>query len=413
MESMQAELKAGTSVFYILTNSRSLPQENADQLAFTIGNNIQKANRHLQKRIMVISRGDSTLRGHYPSEVEALEIGLGCTVCVNILIPAFFEGGRFTIGDIHYVKQNGSMIPSAQTAYAKDKVFGYRHSDLKEWVEEKTQGAVPATEIISFSIDELRTQSMESITQKLNSCEPGTTCLVNAADYHDLQVFTLALLNAHIAPICRTAASFVAALLALPPKPLLQKKDLIGNDLYGGLMVIGSYVPKTTQQLQNIEQHANLNLIELDARAILNAKKETNFLLRQYSDRINDLIKNGEDVVLYTSRDLIAANTTKENLSIGRRISGFITEIIGQLKVCPKYLMAKGGITSSDIATKALGVKRAMVKGQILPGVPVWTLGKESKFQGMPYIIFPGNVGNDSAIKELIIELGHQSKRNQ
>lgn len=410
VESIKSELIAGTSIFYILTNSRSLSQEGADQLALTIGKNIRKANRKLGKRIMVISRGDSTLRGHYPSEVEALEIGMGCTLCVNILIPAFFEGGRFTIGDIHYVKQNGHLIPAAQTPYARDKVFGYSHSNLKEWVEEKTAGAILSSEIISFSIEELRTQSIQSITEKLNTCVPGTTCIVNAADYHDLQVFTLALLRSNIAPICRTAASFVAALSALPPIPLLKKEDLIKEDSHGGLMVIGSYVPKTTRQLQSLEQNALLNLIELDVRSMLNAQDEAHFLLRQYSDRINDLLENGEDVVLYTSRALIAGNSKEENISIGMRISNFITEIVAQLHIRPKYLMAKGGITSSDIATKALGVKRATVKGQILPGVPVWTLGEESKFSGLSYIIFPGNVGENDAITQVVKELGHRTK---
>ncbi|MEL7122643.1 MAG: four-carbon acid sugar kinase family protein [Bacteroidota bacterium] len=404
---IRKELEFGTSLFYILTNSRSMPQESADQLALTIGKNIRKANRDLNKSIMVISRGDSTLRGHYPSEVEALEVGLGCTQCVNILIPAFFEGGRFTVGDVHYVKQNSQLIPAAQTAYAKDKVFGYKHSNLKMWVEEKTRGAVSSSEIISFSINELRTQSIASLTQKLNRCVPGTTCVVNATNYQDLQVFTLALLKSRIIPICRTAASFVAALSALPPKPLLTKEQLVQDSTAGGLIIIGSYVPKTTRQLQYLEQNTSLNLIELDVKSMLNAKDEANFLLRQYSDRINDLIQNGEDVVLYTSRALIAANTIKENLLIGTRISGFITDIVDQLKIRPKYLLAKGGITSSDIATKALNVKRAMVKGQVLPGVPVWTLGAESKFEGLSYIIFPGNVGKNDAITHVVKQLGN------
>jgi uncharacterized protein YgbK (DUF1537 family) len=61
-------------------------------------------------------------------------------------------------------------------------------------------------------------------------------------------------------------------------------------------------------------------------------------------------------------------------------------------------LIAKGGITSSDIATKSLKVKLAMVAGSILPGVPVWKLGEESLFPGMHYVIFPGNVGGDDAL---------------
>jgi uncharacterized protein YgbK (DUF1537 family) len=61
-------------------------------------------------------------------------------------------------------------------------------------------------------------------------------------------------------------------------------------------------------------------------------------------------------------------------------------------------LIAKGGITASDVATKGLNVKRALVLGQILPGVPVWQLGPESRYAGIPYVVFPGNVGGDDAL---------------
>lgn len=402
VETIQSELNRGTTFFFILTNSRSLSQNTANELALTIGNNIQAASRQTKKRCMVISRSDSTLRGHYPTEVEALELGLGADSSVNILIPAFFEGGRYTIDDVHYVAQNQELIPAAQTPYANDRVFGYQHSNLRHWVEEKTKGAILATEIISFSIDELRMYSLEFLVNKLNRCEPGSTCIVNAADYHDLQVFVLALMHAKILPICRTAASFVKALHAVPSKPLIQGNDLTYRYDTGGLVVIGSYVPKTTRQLQHLKANVNIHPIELQVRMILNANEEKQFLLQQYSDRINDLLKNGEDVVLYTSRDLIAANSTEENLSIASKISGFITEIVKRVEVHPKYLIAKGGITSCDIAIQALGVKRAIVQGQALPGIPVWKLGPESKFAELPYIIFPGNVGEDDAITKVI-----------
>ena len=59
----------------------------------------------------------------------------------------------------------------------------------------------------------------------------------------------------------------------------------------------------------------------------------------------------------------------------------------------------KGGITSSDVGTKALAVKKARVLGQIQPGIPVWQTGAESRFPGTPYVIFPGNVGEDGTLK--------------
>ncbi|PHN02119.1 four-carbon acid sugar kinase family protein [Flavilitoribacter nigricans] len=405
VKDIREELMKGTPLFYILTNSRSYQKEAADRLALQIGRNITEANANFARRIMVISRSDSTLRGHYPSEVEALEVGLGSNQAVNILIPAFFEGGRYTINNVHYVRQNGHLIPAAHTPYAQDRVFGYTQSDLRKWVEQKTGGAVAASEVITFSIQELRTDSIEFIAEKLNNCEPGMTCVVNAANYHDLQVFALALMQSTIHPICRTAASFVAVLAAQPVKPLLQPAEIVEDQGRGGLLVIGSYVPTTTRQLEHLQAHTDLETIELDVSRLLNAGADTQAQLKTYSDRINALIRDGRDVALYTSRDLIAANTAEENLAIGTRIAAFLTDIVSQLALRPRYLIAKGGITSSEIATKSLRVKRAIVKGQILPGVPVWSCGPESKFPGLSYIIFPGNVGEADSITKVVNDL--------
>ena len=62
-----------------------------------------------------------------------------------------------------------------------------------------------------------------------------------------------------------------------------------------------------------------------------------------------------------------------------------------------KIFSAKGGITFSGIGTKALKVRRALVMGQIRPGIPVWQTGAESRFPGISYVIFPDNVGEDTS----------------
>jgi len=87
------------------------------------------------------------------------------------------------------------------------------------------------------------------------------------------------------------------------------------------------------------------------------------------------------------------------------RISDALSSIIAQLKIRPAFIIAKGGITSSDVAIKALRVKKARVIGQIRPGIPVWITGPESKFPGLPYIIFPGNVGDRYTLKDIILTI--------
>jgi uncharacterized protein YgbK (DUF1537 family) len=395
------EFERGVPLFYILTNSRSLPATQAVELAREIGRNIVAASQRRRRLVWVISRSDSTLRGHYPHEVEALSDELSLRDAIRFIIPAFFEGGRYTIYNMHYVREGDQLIPAAETPFARDKVFGYRNSDLKDWVEEKTGGKTAASAVFSFSIEELRTQALEQLAEKIRQLPEGSTCIVNAAAYYDLEAFCLALLQSGRQPLFRTAASLVAALAAQPPRALLNKQDLIEPNAKGALLVAGSYVPKTTQQLQYLFAHSNVHAIEIDVSQLLADRLDA----ERISRRCSQLMGRGQDVAIYTSRELVAVQSERENLAIGHRVSAFLCDIVRGLTVRPAYILAKGGITSSDIATESLGVKRAMIRGQILPGVPVWQLGVETPFPGLPYIVFPGNVGGETAILDVVEKL--------
>ena len=90
----------------------------------------------------------------------------------------------------------------------------------------------------------------------------------------------------------------------------------------------------------------------------------------------------------------------RSDLRLAVKISDAVQSLVGRLSVVPSFVIAKGGITSSDIGTKALAVQKANVLGQIKPGIPVWQTGAESKFPLTPYVIFPGNVGEAATLKE-------------
>lgn len=64
-------------------------------------------------------------------------------------------------------------------------------------------------------------------------------------------------------------------------------------------------------------------------------------------------------------------------------------------------MFAKGGITSSDIGVKGLKISRGWVLGQIRPGIPVWEADENSRFPGIPYVVFPGNVGSEEDLKKV------------
>ena len=149
------ELEKKPSILFILTNSRSLTEENAVRLNSEIAGNLNEAVRRTRRKIMVISRSDSTLRGHFPTEVETIANTLQIHG-IWILIPAFIEGGRFTIADVHYLQERGELVPVAETPFARDTAFGYQNSNLRAWILEKSKGKIGSTEIFSCSLDDIR-----------------------------------------------------------------------------------------------------------------------------------------------------------------------------------------------------------------------------------------------------------------
>jgi len=395
--------------FYLLTNSRSLLLPESQALHARIGHNLKQAAALTGVDFVVVSRSDSTLRGHFPGEVEALAGALGQDFDAWLLIPFFEEGGRYTIQNVHYVSDGEWLIPAGETPYARDATFGYRSSDLREWVDEKTGGRFPAETVAAISIADIRLGGRAQVTDRLMALPHGSVCIVNAASNRDLVVFAEGLAEAEARGrrfLYRTAASFVPARAGIPPRPLLTCDDLALPAAGGGLFVVGSYVPTTSAQVSNLLEQTNVASLEVHVDQLLSENLRENEIRRVVRQAEEALTKN-KTVVIYTSRALITGEGAASSLVIGQTISKGLIQIVRAVSARPRYLLAKGGITSSDVATKGLDVQRAMVRGQILPGVPVWQLGPESRFPGLAYIVFPGNVGGPMALVDLYRTLRH------
>lgn len=403
VSSLEKELATDSPAFYILTNSRSLTLSESQKLHTEIGNNLKLACENTNTKIEVVSRSDSTLRGHFPGEVDALAKTLELSSAPYLIAPFFLEGGRFTINDIHYVAEGEHLLPAAQTSYAQDAAFGYKHSDLKEWVDEKTNGRISASDVTTISLDDLRIGGASRVTEKLVAVRKASAIAVNCASYRDMEVFVLGLLEAEAQGynfLPRTAASFVQVRAGIRRRSLLEKNDLVVDNENGGLFIVGSYVPKTSTQLEALISQTNIESIEVHIENLLDEEKREVEIMRA-TDLANLHIKKGSDVVIYTSRDLVKGKDAASSLSIGNLVSSSLIAIVRGIEVQPRYIVAKGGITSSDVATKGLDIKRALVLGQALPGVPVWQLGEESRYPGMSYIVFPGNVGDEKALVDI------------
>ncbi len=404
VDALASELRSDSPAFFLLTNSRSLPAPQAANLNHDIAANLIQAAAQTGQDFAVISRSDSTLRGHFPGEVEALARGLGQSFDGWLLIPFFIEGGRYTINDVHYVAEGDVLTPAAETPFAQDAAFGYRTSNLRAWVTEKTNGRIPLEAVESISIDDIRLGGPAAIHHKLMRLSGGKLCIVNAASMRDMQVFVDGLLRAEAAGkrfLYRTAASFVQARAGLVSHPLLTADNFDLPARGGGLVIVGSYVPKTTRQVEVLLNTTQVTAIEIDCNALLDpARRAATIESAAYSAKA--ALERDEDTVIYTSRDLINSSGSGASLAVGQQISAGLIAILRRIETRPRYILAKGGITSSDVATQGLDVKRALVRGQILPGVPVWQLGTESRYPAMSYIVFPGNVGGDDAVATVV-----------
>lgn len=404
-DTLRGELQNDLAAFYILTNTRGMPLEEAWAINAEIGRNLHQVAQETSRRIRIVSRSDSTMRGHFPGEVEALAEGLQIDFDAWLIIPTLIGGGRYTIGDVHYVAEGDWLTPVGESPYARDATFGYRSSNLKEWVEEKTNGRVTSGEVQSISLEEIRVGGPVTVQKHLLDLPKGNICIVNATSLRDLEVLTLSILQAEKQGrqfIYRTGPSFVPVRIGMQPYPLLTHDQLpLETSKAGGLIVVGSYVPNTSRQVEFLRQQDLVCSLEVNVEDLI-ATERRDMEIHRIAQVVNQKLSEGEDILVFTSRTLISAEDAHKSLLIGQSVSSGMIQILREITVRPRYVLAKGGITSSDVATEWLGVRRAMVLGQLARGISVWQLGPESRYNGMMYIVFPGNVGKPEGLAEVV-----------
>jgi uncharacterized protein YgbK (DUF1537 family) len=391
-------LSSANPVFFISTNSRGLGPVEARIVSPEVGRNLREASRLENIPLLLASRSDSTLRGHFPCELEALTSGMGLEPDGIIIAPVFLEAGRYTISDTQWVEQDGELIPVNQTEFARDPLFGFKNSDLKAWVAEKMHGTVRVEDVLSISLDLIRRGGPEAVATMLLQAENRKPIIVNAACYEDLEVMVLGLLQAESHGkifVYRCAASFIKARGGFEDRPLLSPLELAAGQ-GPGLIVAGSYVEKTSRQLRQLLDSGLAEGVELSVPD-LHEQDSRQREIQKESEIINRKLSLGITTVLYSSRE-VRLTSTEAFLEIGRIIMVSLCEVIRRITIPPAYLIAKGGITSIEVARQALQVEEALAIGQIINGVPVLRFGPESRWPDIPFVVFPGNVGDDSAL---------------
>ena len=400
VETLRLGLKDDAPIFFILTNTRSLTPESAASVTREVCHNLKLALAAEKiADFLVVSRSDSTLRGHYPIETDVIAEELG-PFDAHFLVPAFFEGGRITRDSIHYLIIDGVPTPVHETEFARDSVFGYNYSYLPKYVEEKTKGRIKEDNVIRFLLPDIRAGSLESLLQlENNQCG-----VVDGENQQDLNSFAVDVLTAASRGkrfLFRSAASILTALAALPPQPIAAEnmaKYVRGGK--PGVIIVGSHVKKTTQQLESLLQVEGTVGIEVNVGRLLeNGVNESAKLLIEIIENVKVVHGAGKTPVVYTSRQELAFKDVKTRLDFGNTVSALLMDIVQGLPSDLGFLISKGGITSNDVLSTGLALTSARLLGQILAGCSmVITPSDHPLFPNLPVVLFPGNVGNTDAL---------------
>lgn len=403
-------MREADPLFAILTNSRSLSRQRAVEVNAEIGRRLPGIAHRLGFDLRVISRSDSTLRGHFPAEVEALAGGLaqgGAPIELVLVCPAYPEAGRVTIDGVHWVSRAGSLTPVAETDYARDAAFGYGSSRLAEWVRERA-GEVG---IASIGIDDIREGGPERIATLLSDAAGNARYVVaDAAESSDLELLAWGLSLAEqrgLRALCRTGPSFLSARAGRSVAAPLEIEEIAAPG-GRGLVVVGSHTDLTNEQLQGARACHALEIVMLDVEWLLAADGASpEDVVSHTVAKLRAALACG-DAALVTSRRPLGGTLGECSLEAIATISDALVAIVRRVaeEVRLSWLIAKGGITSNDIASKALGARRARVVGQVFPGqVSVWELGAGSALAGLRYVVFPGNVGERMTLAHTIDRL--------
>ncbi|GAB4238729.1 MAG: four-carbon acid sugar kinase family protein [Stanieria sp.] len=387
-------------ICFILTNTRAMSSEQARAVTQEVCQNLKIAIANAGiKDFLIVSRSDSTLRGHYPIETDVIAEELG-DFDAHFLTPAFFEGGRITINSIHYLLIDGVKTPVAQTEFARDSVFGYHHSYLPDYVAEKTGGKIPASDVTRILLSDLRDSGLEDKLQQLT----GNQCVVvDGENQADFDLFATAILNTAATGkryLFRSAASLLTSLAQLGQQPISPEAMAQYKPTnQPGVVLVGSHVSKTTRQLGKLLAQSDIVGIEIDVTRLRDEPRERNVLLTETLHLIEQAFKLGQTPVVYTSRQELSFDNIQARLDFGVLVSSLLMDVVQRLPKALSFLISKGGITSNDVLSTGLNLQAARLLGQILPGCSlVRTPATHPRFPNLPVVLFPGNVGDDEGL---------------
>ena len=426
-------LRHPSPLLFVLANTRALTPEAAASRNREIVDALAQAMAAegiQEHELLLVSRGDSTLRGHGVLEPEVLaqawEVHFGA-VDATLHVPAFLEGGRTTVNGVH--RLHGEPVHT--TAFAQDRLFGYGTSDLAEWLEEKSAGQISANAVVRIPLTLLEAERSADLLACLKALKANRSVVVDATGHEQLQALGVAIrgLQGRKRFLFRSAASLLNGLVdsgssPLGPQPLdahglvgLRRRDLHGQ-LLPGLVVVGSHVPLADQQLKSLLANSRCRGIELPVARIARVLEggSADLLLpdleAEWRSQLERALDAGLTPVLFSSRGELlfgsGAAAAARRLRFGMELASLMARLLAGVAARLGYLISKGGITTGTLLVEGLGLEAVQLEGQLLPGLSLVRsmspldqgLREQEPSDPLPVITFPGNLGEPDTLTE-------------
>ncbi|MFM7549920.1 MAG: four-carbon acid sugar kinase family protein [Cyanobacteriota bacterium] len=409
-------------LLFVLANTRALGPVEARQRVAEICRALKPLLEEAEAageidRWLIVSRGDSTLRGHFPLEVEAIEQELG-PFDATLLAPAFLPGGRTTVGGVHLLHGE----PVHTTPFARDRLFGYGTSHLPAWVEAKTGGRISANEVHHLGLAELEA-GQGALQQRLAELPAGAMVVVDAQEPQHLAALGRAVralgVPAAATPwqrprrfLFQSAASLLNGLAPIPPQPLaarglarLRRQGADGQPR-PGLVLVGSHVPLADAQLAVLLETPGCGGVEIPVAKLARAvegpapRELLASLERQWLDELELVLAAGATPVLFTSRGEVPCASAAERRRLGTELARLMARLAARLAPRLGYVISKGGITSHTLLADGLGVGVVELQGQLLPGLSLVLTPTDAPEPALPVLTVPGNLGEAQTLRQ-------------
>ena len=416
-ETLLKGLKDSSNLLFILANTRSLSKKDVKIRLKEICSalrEIMNNSSFAEEDFVLISRGDSTLRGHNFVEPDIINELLG-PFDATFYIPAFIEGNRTTVNGNHFVDN----IPIHKTIFSKDKIFGFKTSNIKELIYEQSDHKLDFNHIENIFIKDfevLETNQLNKLYFYIEQLKNNKKVIVDIIDYSQLDKFSRIVksLLKKKKFLFRSAASFISSLSNIKKTEKdhiyfsqLRRKNK-NNKNMKGLIVVGSYVELTTLQLKKVLEISLCKPIEINVLKLYAFFKlednvnQINSLKKLILNSIRQNLSQEFIPVLFTSREIVSPRDNNDLIQFQLFLSAFISEIVSAIKFEIGYLISKGGMTTNTIISDGLKADSVYLEGQILPGISLVTFNLLKQKGKLPIVTFPGNIGNNMSLVKVL-----------